>query len=133
MREERRDDLVDLPAVGVQAQVLVLLVAADQRVDRIALKALRDGAQLGLVEALGDQQVLADPDLMTAASSASRAWTEVGQCGLCSSVSVGASDTPRILRRAQRGGSTTGAPSGTSVFCTHATSCQAPSLYPTLR
>jgi hypothetical protein len=70
-------------AVGVQAEVLVLLVAPDQGVRRVTLQTLGERAHLGLRQPLGDKQVLAHGDLVAGFLEASSAWTEVGQCGLC--------------------------------------------------
>src|SRR3954453_8772640 len=58
-----RHGRADAQAIGLQPELLVLLVAADQRVDRVALQPLRERAQLVGREPLLDEQVLAHRDL----------------------------------------------------------------------
>ena len=82
MLEEHGHDGVGLRAVERQAQFLVLGVSSHERIDRVALKPRGQRAQLLLREPFLDEQVLAHVELVAADSSASKAWTEVEQCGL---------------------------------------------------
>jgi hypothetical protein len=68
-----RGDLVDAEPVGVQPELLVALVAPDQRVGRIADQARRERAQFVLRQPLGDQQVLRAVNSRPARDSASNA------------------------------------------------------------
>ncbi len=99
MLDEDLHDLVDAEPVGLETELLVLPVAADQRVGRIALQPLGERAELAELRSASERSSSASRRSATsrylrtftsrpAPSSASRAWTEVEQCGLWSSVSV---------------------------------------------
>lgn len=64
MLGQERDDLIDAEAVGLEPEALVLLVAPDQGVHRVTGEATGQRSQLVRVQALGDEQVLAHPDLV---------------------------------------------------------------------